>query len=133
MDAALRFPAKAPNLAACASVRGPGVIGDGEIENAVRFQRRRLDLLLRRALWGEARRPDQREVLDVGRVDLFERTMTATGIIAVIHRPAGILRRRQRGREEEQITELHWRFARYASRLCISASVYLRSRSWCAA
>src|SRR5215471_1967417 len=101
MDAALRFPAEAPDLAARASVRGPGVIGNGEIEHAIGLQRRGLDLLLRRALRSEARRPDQREVLDVGPVDLLERAMTPPGIIAVIHRPAGILSRRQPGGKYE--------------------------------
>ena len=42
VDAALGLPPVMPKLAAGAGVHGPGVIGNGEIQHAVHFERRRL-------------------------------------------------------------------------------------------
>ena len=70
-----------PDFAAVAGVHGPNVVGGGEVENAVDFERSRLELLVRR------KNPGERERMDVCGIDLVERAETPAGIVAVVGGP----------------------------------------------
>src|SRR6202034_3659089 len=87
---------------AVARVDGPRVVGGGEIEDAVDHERGSFDgdgsggrsttsrapTAGRRCFAScKARHPEGREILDIGRVDLFERTEAAGGVIAVVSGP----------------------------------------------
>ena len=87
-----------PDLTAGTRVNGPRVVGGGEVEDAVDHQRRGFDgdgcgataspsgSAASTGCVGtssEARHPEYREVVDVGRIDLLERTEAAGGVIAV--------------------------------------------------
>ena len=101
--ATARFPRVVPDLPPGPHVQRIDVIGHREVQDAVQHQRRRLD-----GRRGAARRrrlrpfaaddgagargvepidPGQRQVPDVGRVDLFERAESPPRVVAVIRRP----------------------------------------------
>ena len=94
--AALILPAVVPDLLAGAGVERPGMVGNGEVEDAVDHQRSGFDGGVAdaalRADIGDAVEPGEREAADVGGVDLGERAEAPAGIIAVVGGP-GVDRR----------------------------------------
>jgi hypothetical protein len=73
-----------PDHVTAAGIDGPDLIWDGEIENAVDEQRRRLDLS---SLIG-LEDPGWSEPVNVLRVDLSEGAVAAPGVVAVVARPS---------------------------------------------
>src|SRR5262249_8715045 len=74
MHAADGVPGVVPELAAGARVNGPGVVGEGEVEDAIYHQRGRLDRASAELPGVRAIYPGKAERLDIGRVDFGERT-----------------------------------------------------------
>ena len=102
--AAAGLPREVPHLASRTRVDGVDVIGHREVENAVDDERRRFDARGRRhagrrrvgsfaAHDGAAARqiravhPCERQILHVARVDLFQRAVAASRVVAVVRRP----------------------------------------------
>ena len=149
--AAAIVPVVLPDRFARSGIDREHVVGNGEVQDAVHHQRRRLDRRLAHAALGadprDAVHPSDRERIDVRGVDLRQTAIAPPGIIAVIGRPdVGRLReqrerlriealagqpRRQRGkrRDDDDSCQLHFSVTRYAVTLCTSASVYLPSNS----
>ena len=76
------FAFEMPDGKAEARVDGVDVVGDGEIENAVHFERCGFDALAVRAI-----DPRERELIHVIGVDLVERRVTSAGVIAIVGGP----------------------------------------------
>src|SRR5882672_754331 len=104
VDTALRLPGVMPDFAPRARVYGPHVVGKSEVEQAVDLDRRALD-----AAGAEAGvrpvDPGQAQRIDVGGIDLLERAVAASRVVAVVCRPTVSRRRLQFRRVEPALSE----------------------------
>src|SRR5215469_2856002 len=77
----LGFAVVVPNFAAEAGVHGPNIVGGGEVEDAVHFERSGFEFLV------GGINPCEGKSVDVGGADLVERAEPSSGIITVIGGP----------------------------------------------
>jgi len=95
MDAAFAFPLVVPNLATGAGVDGPGVVGYGEIQNAIDLQWRGFDLDTKGTAAGTGLgmiEPGEFQVAYIAGVDLIESAEAAARVITVVGGPTSLVR-----------------------------------------
>ena len=78
-----------PELATGAGVDGPGVVGHGEVEHAIHFERRGFDGDAARRIGAhvDAVHPGESQCACVGSGHLLQRAEAATGVIAIVGGP----------------------------------------------